>query len=125
MGNCLARVPKGQHDVVAAAIPTVSSQSDRPTAGAHWRRVSASLPERFAKLAAVLDAAEDDVLGFMDFPVAHQAKLQSTNPLERPNEEIKRRTDPSGSSRKKPASSGSSAPRCSSRTTTGPRPGAT
>jgi transposase-like protein len=41
----------------------------------------------------VLDAAEDDVLAFLDFPVAHRPKLHSTNPLERLNKEIKRRTD--------------------------------
>ena len=93
MRNCLAHVPKGQHDVVAAAIRTVFTQPDRRSAGTQWRQVAESLRARFPKLAAVLDAAEDDVLAFMDFPVAHRPKLHSTNPLERLNKEIKRRTD--------------------------------
>jgi transposase-like protein len=45
------------------------------------------------KLASLMDAAEEDVLAFMDFPREHRAKLHSTNPIERLNGEIKRRTD--------------------------------
>jgi transposase-like protein len=45
------------------------------------------------KLAAFLDEAETDVLAYMTFPAAHRAKLHSTNPIERLNGEIKRRTD--------------------------------
>ncbi|MBL6081188.1 transposase, partial [Belnapia sp. T18] len=44
-------------------------------------------------LAALMDAAEEDVLAYMHFPIAHRAKLHSTNPIERLNGEIKRRTD--------------------------------
>lgn len=40
-----------------------------------------------------MDAAEHDVLAYMDFPREHRAKLHSTNPIERLNGEIKRRTD--------------------------------
>ena len=45
------------------------------------------------KLAAFMDEAEEDVLAYMDFPSAHWVKLHSTNPIERPNGEIKRRTN--------------------------------
>jgi transposase-like protein len=45
------------------------------------------------KLATLMDAAEEDVLAYMAFPAAHRAKLHSTNPIERLNGEIKRRTD--------------------------------
>ena len=45
------------------------------------------------KLAAFMDDAEADVLAYMSFPAQHRAKLHSTNPLERLNGEIKRRTD--------------------------------
>ena len=45
------------------------------------------------KLAALMDAAENDVLAYMDFPREHRAKLHSSNPIERLNGEIKRRTD--------------------------------
>ena len=44
-------------------------------------------------LAGLLDEAESDVLAYMTFPVSHRAKLHSTNPLERLNGEIKRRTE--------------------------------
>ena len=39
-----------------------------------------------------MDEAETDVLAFMTFPKAHRTKIHSTNPLERLNSEIKRRT---------------------------------
>lgn len=45
------------------------------------------------KLAALMDQAEPDVLAYMSFPATHRVKLHSTNPLERLNGEIKRRTD--------------------------------
>ena len=48
---------------------------------------------KLPKLAAFLDEAEADVLAYMTFPAAHRAKLHSTNPIERLNGEIKRRTD--------------------------------
>ena len=41
----------------------------------------------------MMDEAEADVLAYMDFPAAHRTKLHSTNPLERVNGEVKRRTD--------------------------------
>ena len=48
---------------------------------------------KLPKLAAYLDEAEADVLAYMTFPAQHRAKLHSTNPIERLNGEIKRRTD--------------------------------
>ena len=50
-------------------------------------------PRRWPKLAALMDDAEADVLAYMTFPAAHRTKLHSTNPLERLNGEVKRRTD--------------------------------
>ncbi len=48
---------------------------------------------KLPKLAALMDDAEADVLAYMTFPAAHRAKLHSTNPIERLNGEIKRRTE--------------------------------
>jgi transposase-like protein len=48
---------------------------------------------KLPKLAVMLDDAENEVLAFMDFPRAHRKQIASTNPLERLNAEIKRRTD--------------------------------
>jgi putative transposase len=51
------------------------------------------LEPRLPKIARLLDEAEDDVLAFYAFPAEHWPKLRSTNPLERFNREIGRRTD--------------------------------
>jgi Transposase and inactivated derivatives len=91
--SMLAHVPKGQHTMVSAAIRQVFVQPDRKTAGEVWRHVADQLRPRFAKLAGLMDEAEFDVLAYMDFPEAHRTKLHSTNPLERLNKEVKRRTD--------------------------------
>jgi transposase-like protein len=60
------------------------------TSGAEW---PISLRPQLPKLAAFLDQAETDVLAFMSFPKDHRPKIHSTNPLQRPIGEIKRRTD--------------------------------
>src|SRR5262245_28990642 len=52
-----------------------------------------SLQRRFPKLGGLMDEAEDDVLAHMSFPKDHRQQIHSTNPLERLNGEIKRRTD--------------------------------
>ena len=43
-----------------------------------------------------MDEAEPDVLAYMTFPKVHRAKLHNTNPIERLNREIKRRTEVDG-----------------------------
>ena len=91
--NALAHVPKAQHSMVAAAIRTVFVQEDQASARAQWRHVSDSLRGRFPKAAALMDEAEEDVLAHMAFPREHWRQIASTNPLERLNKEIKRRTD--------------------------------
>jgi len=58
-----------------------------------WRRIADQRRPKLSKLAVFLDEAETDVLAYMSFPAAHRAKLHSTNPLERVNSEIKRRTE--------------------------------
>ena len=55
--------------------------------------VADQLRVKFPKLATLMDGAETDVLAFMSFPKAHRVQIHSTNPLERLNAEIKRRTD--------------------------------
>ena len=79
--------------MVAAAIRTIFTQPDKDSARDQLRRVSDSLQSRFAKVSELLDGAEDDLLAFMDFPREHWRQLSTTNPLERVNREIKRRTN--------------------------------
>ena len=93
MRSLLCHVPKGQQTVVSAAVRQVFVQPDRKTAGEVWRHVADQLRARLPKVAALLDAAEHDVLAYMDYPEAHRTKLHSTNPIERLNKEVKRRTD--------------------------------
>jgi len=96
MRNGLSHVPKGQHEVVVAAIRTVFAQPDHGAASVQWRQVAESLRARFPTLGAILAAAEDDVLAVMHFPVARRTKLHSTNPLDRLTKEVNRRTDVGG-----------------------------
>ncbi len=93
MRNALAYAGKGQRQMVLAMINTVFAQETADGAHQQWRAVAAQLGEKFPNLAKYLDEAEHDVLAFMDFPKAHRKQLASTNPLERLNAEIKRRTD--------------------------------
>jgi transposase-like protein len=84
-------VVAGLDDV--AVIRTAFTQETQEAARAEWRAVADRLRERFPKLAALMDEAEDDVLAHLAFPKEHWPQLHSTNPLERLNGEIKRRTD--------------------------------
>ena len=59
----------------------------------HWQRVTEMLRKQFPAAVPVMDAARDDVLAFLHFPQEHWRKIWSTNPLERLNKEIKRRTN--------------------------------
>ncbi len=92
MRNALAHVPRRQHQMVAAVIRTAFVQEDQAQARAQWRETADKLRERFPKLSELMDGAEDDVLAFMSFPKEHWPQLASTNPLERLNKEIKRRS---------------------------------
>ena len=91
--NALAYAGKGQRQMVLALINTVFAQDSAETASAQWRTVADQLRGKFPKLAAMMDDAEPDVLAFKSFPKAHWAQIASTNPLERLNAEIKRRTN--------------------------------
>ncbi len=93
MRNALAHAPKGQRQTVAALIRTAFAQETEADARRQWRVVADQLRERLPKLAKLMDEAEADVLAFMTFPKAHRLQIHSTNPLERLNAEIKRRTD--------------------------------
>jgi putative transposase len=78
---------------VSAFIATAFAQDDAGAARTQWRHVADQLRPRVKKLAEFMDEAETDVLAYMSFPAAHRPKLHSTNPIERLNGEIKRRTD--------------------------------
>lgn len=93
MRNALAHAGKTQRRMVSAAIGTVFVQDSADNARAQWRTVADQLRGKFPKLGTLMDEAENDVLAFMTFPRAHWTQIYSTNPLERLNAEIKRRTN--------------------------------
>ena len=93
MRNVLAHAGKQGRRVVSAFIGTAFAQDDAEAARIQWRQVADQLRPRVKKLAEFMDDAESDVLAYMAFPAAHRPKLHSTNPIERLNGEIKRRTD--------------------------------
>ena len=93
MRNVLAYAGKQGRRVVAAFIGTAFVQDDAEAARTQWRQVADQLRPKVPKLAALMDDAETDVLAFMSFPKDHRLKIHSTNPLERLNGEIKRRTE--------------------------------
>ena len=84
---------KDQHDVLGALIRQLFTATDGNEARRRLADAIAQLQPRLSKIAALLEDAEDDVLAFYAFPAEHWPKLRSTNPLERFNREIARRTD--------------------------------
>jgi putative transposase len=90
--NLLAHVPKAQADYVAAAFRTIFAQSTAAEVHAAWDKTRDEFAARFPKLGPLMDEAKAEVLAFTAFPRAHWRKIWSTNPLERVNKEIKRRS---------------------------------
>jgi putative transposase len=91
--NVLARIPKGSAEMVAAAIGTIFAQPTGAEVIDQVDKVAAMLAPKFPAVAAMLTDAKEDLTAFASFPVAHWVKIWSTNPLERVNNEIKRRTN--------------------------------
>src|SRR4051794_21448904 len=93
MRNVLAVVPKGNAEMVAAAIRTIFAQPDAKHVHEQFEVIATMLGKQLPKVEAMLRDAREDLLAFTGFPVSHWKKIWSTNPLERLNKEVKRRTD--------------------------------
>ena len=93
MRNVLAHVPRGDKSIVAAALRTIFAQPDRQAAGGQLAEVVKAMGPRWAKASELLEEAEDDILAYMAFPSELWTRIYSTNPLERLNKEVKRRTN--------------------------------
>ena len=105
--NALAHAGKSGRRAVSAFIATAFAQDTAEAASTQWRTVADQIRPKVPKLATLMDEAEHDVLAYMSFPkdrtgtvapVAPRkpregAELHSTNPIERLNGEIKRRTE--------------------------------
>jgi transposase-like protein len=84
---------KDQHDALGALIRQLFTAPDGVEARRRLADAVSQLERRLPKIARLLEEAEDDILAFYAFPAEHWPKLRSTNPLERFNREIGRRTD--------------------------------
>jgi len=92
MRNVEARVSKTAQPMVAAAVRTIFHQADRASAQAQLATVCATLRDQFPTVVQLLIDAEEEVFTFYDFPDEHRRQIYSTNPFERLNKELKRRT---------------------------------
>jgi putative transposase len=91
--NLLAQVPKGHAEMVAAAIRTIFAQPKADMVRDQLHVIAGMLGRQFPKVETMLRDAAPDITAFADFPAPHWKKIWSTNPLERLNKEVKRRTD--------------------------------
>jgi len=91
--NIMAKVPKGSSEMVAAAIRTIFAQPDAAAVTDQLDSIAGKLGRQFPAVEAMLRDAATDICAFAAFPTAHWKKVWSTNPLERVNKEIKRRTN--------------------------------
>lgn len=91
--NLLATIPKARKDIVAAAFRTIFVQASPHDVSDQWDLVANSFREAHPDASRLMDVAKHEVLAFTAFPKPHWQKIWSTNPLERVNKEIKRRTN--------------------------------
>jgi putative transposase len=93
MRNALAHAPAKQRAAVAAMLKTIFAQETKGEAERQWDIVADLLGAKQPRLGALMASSREDVLAYMDFPKEHWAQIASTNPLERVNKEVKRRSD--------------------------------
>ena len=90
--NAQDLVPRSARSMIATVIRSIFEQPDEASARAQLRRVVDGLEARFPAVAELLTRAEADLLVHFTFPDTHRRQIRSTNPQERLNKEIKRRT---------------------------------
>ncbi|MGC0340669.1 transposase-like protein [Streptomyces sp. SLBN-8D4] len=86
-------IGKGSGEMVAATIRTIFAQTTGEQVRTQLNVVADMLGRQFPQVKTMLLDAATDITAFANFPPAHWKKIWSTNPLERLNREIKRRSD--------------------------------
>lgn len=89
LGHC----GKAQQPLISGAIRQIFAAESETEARTRLGEVTVVLGQSAPKVARLLAEAEEELLAFMSFPAEHWTKLRSTNPLERVNREIGRRSD--------------------------------
>ena len=90
--NVLVHVPKRSQAEVSEALKAVFVQRDEKSAKAKAADLVRSFQPRFARAMEIFEAGIDDVLSYLHCPQPQRVRISSTNPLERLNLEIRRRT---------------------------------
>ena len=90
--NLLSLVPKEGQGMVLAAVRLIFQQPDKSRAQGELRALADRLEGHLPRVATLLLEAEEEILAHMDFPAEHWKQISSTNPLERLNKEINRRS---------------------------------
>ena len=93
MRDCFGHARKDQHGLLGALIRPIFAADTLAQARDRLSEAVAHLDGRLGRIATMLEDAEADILAFYAFPKSHWTKLRSTNPLERFNREVGRRTD--------------------------------
>ena len=93
MRNLLTRVPKSAQPFVATMVRTIFTQPDARTTRHQHAVAVAELTPRFPEAAALLAEAREELLAFSHFDPEHWRQIWSTNPQERLNRELRRRSD--------------------------------
>jgi putative transposase len=90
--NVLVHVPKRSQAEVSEAMKAVFVQRDEKSAKTKAADLVRQFQARFAKAMETFEVGIDDVLSYLHYPQPHRVRISSTNPLERLNLEIRRRT---------------------------------
>lgn len=90
--NVLGHVPKRSQAEVSEAMKAVFVQRDEKSAKAKAAEMTRQFQSRFAKAMEIFESGVDDVLSYLHYPAPHRTRISSTNPIERLNKEIRRRT---------------------------------
>jgi putative transposase len=91
--EALGHARREQQPMLAALLRPLFNAEDAGQARTLLGEALERLRQPLPKVAALLEEGEEDLLAFYGFPSDHWTKLRSTNPLERVNREIGRRTD--------------------------------
>ena len=90
--NVVAHAPEASKKKLAGALQSIFNQPDYEAALAAYAALREQFVATCGKAMQILENGLNDALAFMAFPREHWSRISSTNPIERINKEIRRRT---------------------------------